>query len=57
MDDAKRLQIYAKAEQILYDDAAAVWGYSVQNLYGLSNRVEWKARPDELVPYEEMKLV
>lgn len=56
LDEAKRLKLFQQAERILYDDAVAIWGYSVQSIFGLSERLTWTPRTDELVLYEEMTL-
>lgn len=47
MDEAKRLALYHKASAILVEDAALVPLYQQEDIYGVSNRLNWKARPDE----------
>jgi hypothetical protein len=46
--------MYWEAEQMLYDDAVAIWGYAIQLIYGMSNRLQWEPRRDELVLYKDM---
>ncbi len=57
LDTAKREQMYWEAEQMVYDDAVAIWGYAVQLLQGLSRNIEWTPRPDELILYKDMRIV
>lgn len=54
LDVDKREQMYWDAEQMLYDDAVAIWGYAIQLIYGMSKRLEWEPRRDELVLYKDM---
>jgi peptide/nickel transport system substrate-binding protein len=54
LDQDKREKMYWEAEQMLYDDAVAIWGYAIQLIYGMSNRLQWEPRRDELVLYKDM---
>ena len=54
LDESKREQMYWDAEKMLYDDAVAIWGYAIQLMFGLSKRMNWEPRRDELVLYKEM---
>jgi peptide/nickel transport system substrate-binding protein len=56
LDPDKREKLYWRAEQIIYDDAVAIWGYAVQLIFGMSKQLQWEPRVDELVLYKEMKL-
>jgi peptide/nickel transport system substrate-binding protein len=47
MDETKRLGLYHKAAEIIVEDAGWVFLYQQEDIYGASNRLDWKARPDE----------
>ncbi|MFC1492066.1 ABC transporter substrate-binding protein [Nitrospinota bacterium] len=57
-DRAKRKRLYLKAQEIIVDrEAAHVFLYYPQDLYGVSRRVKFKARPDESVYiYDDVEL-
>ncbi len=51
-DEAKRLDLYKQAQHIVYEDAPNVFLYELEDIYGVSSRVEWTPRSDEMVwPY------
>jgi peptide/nickel transport system substrate-binding protein len=54
LDRDKREKMYWEAERMIYDDAVAIWGYAIQLMFGLSERVNWEPRQDELVLYKDM---
>src|SRR5207247_5222220 len=41
LDPNKRLDFYKKAQQILYDDAAALFMWTLTDIYGVDNWVVW----------------
>ncbi|MCI0529241.1 MAG: hypothetical protein L0Y56_17530, partial [Nitrospira sp.] len=47
IDETKRLGLYHKAAEIVVEDAAWVFLYQQNDIYGASHRLNWKARPDE----------
>ncbi len=47
MDKAKRQKIYSQAAKLVNEDAAWAYGYQQVDIYGVSERVNWKPRPDE----------
>lgn len=47
IDETKRLGLYHKAAEIVVEDAAWVFLYQQNDIYGVSHRLNWKARPDE----------
>lgn len=55
LDTAKRQSLYAQAQQILYDDAGALFMYQLVDIFGVDNWVKWDARHDEMVWAWEMK--
>ncbi len=54
LDPNKRLDFYKKAQQILYDDAAALFMWTLTDIYGVDNWVVWEPRKDEMVWAHEM---
>jgi peptide/nickel transport system substrate-binding protein len=55
-DMAKREEMYHKAIQIAYDEAAIVPLLNLANVYGLSERLQWKPRRDGKILAYEMSL-
>ena len=55
-DVAKREEMYHKAIQIAYDEAAIVPLLNLANVYGLSERLQWKPRRDGKILAYEMSL-
>ncbi|HYU19095.1 MAG TPA: ABC transporter substrate-binding protein [Chloroflexota bacterium] len=54
LDEKKRLDLYKKAQQILYDDAAGLFMYTLTDIYGVDNWVLWEPRKDEMIWAHEM---
>jgi peptide/nickel transport system substrate-binding protein len=54
IDVAKRRGIYARVQRNLWDMTPAIFGMQVEDMYGVSNRVNWKPRPDEMIWAKEM---
>jgi peptide/nickel transport system substrate-binding protein len=53
LDQERRLQLYRQAQQIILDEAPYIFLYQLKDLYGVSKRVIWQPRPDEMIwPYE-----
>src|SRR5213593_4026112 len=48
LDQKKRADIYVKAQKVLYDDAAYLFKWGLRGVWGISNRVEYQAPPDEV---------
>jgi peptide/nickel transport system substrate-binding protein len=48
LDQKKRTEIYAKAQRLLFDDAGYLFKWSLRGVWGISNRVEYQAPPDEV---------
>lgn len=46
---ATRLRLYKMAQRILYHDAANLFLYQLVDIYGVSTRITWKPRADEMV--------
>jgi len=47
MDKQKRQEIYSDALKIIHEDVPLAWCYQQVDIYGVNERVNWKARPDE----------
>ncbi len=52
--EKKRLDLYKKAQQILFDDGAALFQYTLTDIYGVDNWVNWEPRKDEMMWAYEM---
>ncbi|HYB43873.1 MAG TPA: ABC transporter substrate-binding protein [Candidatus Methylomirabilis sp.] len=48
LDQKKRTEVYAKAQRLLFDDAAYVYKWGLRGVWGLSNRINYEAPPDEV---------
>src|SRR5438309_7685829 len=48
LDQKKRADIYVKAQKLIYDDAAYLFKWGLRGVWGISNRVEYQAPPDEV---------
>jgi peptide/nickel transport system substrate-binding protein len=48
LDQKKRAEIYAKAQQLLFDDAAYVFKWGLHGVWGISSRVNYEAPRDEI---------
>jgi peptide/nickel transport system substrate-binding protein len=47
MDPKKRLKIYSDAAKVFKDEVPWAWVYQQVDIYGVSDRLNWKARTDE----------
>jgi peptide/nickel transport system substrate-binding protein len=56
MDEKKRLEQYHRINRLWLEDAPAMPLYQQVDLYGVSKRVGWKARGDEVIRAYEMSL-
>jgi peptide/nickel transport system substrate-binding protein len=54
MDDTKRRTLYSRAQRMIWVMSPAVFGMQVEDMYGVSNRVNWKPRADEMIWAKEM---
>ena len=55
-DMKKRIALMQQAGRILMDDAPMVPLYTLAEIYGVANNVEWKATPGERILAAEMKI-
>jgi peptide/nickel transport system substrate-binding protein len=56
LDDGKRKELYGKVQRLMQDDCPALFMHALEDVYGVSTRVEWKPRSDEMVRHYEMTL-
>lgn len=56
IDEKKRLADYQEAVKIINEDAAWLFLHQQRDIYGVSKRLDWEARPDELLWMYEAKL-
>jgi peptide/nickel transport system substrate-binding protein len=54
LDPEARAAIYEEAVQIAYDEALFVWLVNNQDIYGLSENIEWQPRVDAKLLVSEM---
>jgi peptide/nickel transport system substrate-binding protein len=55
LDADKRQADYNKAQQIMYDQAPALFMYQLHDIYGVNSQVDWQVRSDEMIWFKEMK--
>ncbi len=48
LDEATRKEVYSKAQLLLREEAAVLFMFSVTSVWGVSNRIDWQARADEV---------
>ena len=48
LDDAKRKELYAKAQQIVRNEAPMIFGWGWHQLWGVSTAVKWSPDADEI---------
>jgi peptide/nickel transport system substrate-binding protein len=55
LDEEKRKALYSQLQKMIWEGSLAIFGMQVVDMYGVSNRVDWKPRPDEMIWAKEMK--
>jgi peptide/nickel transport system substrate-binding protein len=55
LDEARRKTIYSQIQKMMWENPYSIPGMQVVDMYGVSNRVSWKPRPDEMIWAKEMK--
>jgi peptide/nickel transport system substrate-binding protein len=55
LDVEARKELYAQAQQIMYDDGAALFMYQLVDMFGVDNWVKWEPRHDEMMWAHEME--
>jgi peptide/nickel transport system substrate-binding protein len=51
LDPDERMEIYSKAQRIIRDEAPMIFMWGFHSVWGVSNKVEWSPRPDEIDMY------
>lgn len=54
LDPDTRLELYAQAQQFMYEDGAALFMYQLVDIFGIDNWVVWEPRHDEMMWAHEM---
>jgi peptide/nickel transport system substrate-binding protein len=55
LDEEARMDLYAQAQRMFYDDGAALFMYHLVDIFGVDNWVDWEPRHDEFMWAHEMK--
>ena len=53
-DMAKRASMYHEAVKTAYDNAYFTWLLNIEDIYGVSNKINWAARVDAKILVKEM---
>jgi peptide/nickel transport system substrate-binding protein len=56
VDESKRCQLYTEAQQVVMDDPPSIFGYAIEDAYGVSKRIQWQARSDEMIWHKGMSV-
>jgi peptide/nickel transport system substrate-binding protein len=48
LDSKRRMEIYAKAQKLINDDAAYLFKWGLRGVWGVSNRIDYEAPRDEV---------
>jgi peptide/nickel transport system substrate-binding protein len=48
LDPKRRMEIYAKAQKLIHDDAAYLFKWGLRGVWGISNRINYEAPRDEV---------
>ena len=48
LDETKRKEAYSKAQKLLRDEAAILFCWSATSVWGVSKRIDWTGRADEI---------
>ena len=55
-DMAKRASMYHEAVKLAHDQAYFTWLLNIEDIYGVSDKIDWAARVDAKILVKEMKL-
>jgi peptide/nickel transport system substrate-binding protein len=56
-DVEKRASLYHQAVQRAFDQAYFVWLLNIEDIYGMSKRLDWAARVDAKMLVKEMRVI
>ncbi len=54
LDEQKRKALYSQLQKMIWEYNLAIFGMQVVDMYGVSSRVSWTPRPDEMIWAKEM---
>jgi len=55
LDTAKRIQVLQEFENYVFTEHVPwIWLWHQQDIYGASNTIDWKARSDELMSFDQV---
>jgi peptide/nickel transport system substrate-binding protein len=55
LDEQRRKALYSQVQKMMWENPFSIPGMQVVDMYGVSSRVAWKPRPDEMIWAKEMK--
>jgi peptide/nickel transport system substrate-binding protein len=54
LDVDRRGQLYGQAQQLIFDQAPALFMYQLHDIYGVNTQLNWQVRSDEMIWFKEM---
>jgi peptide/nickel transport system substrate-binding protein len=48
LDTKRRMELYARAQKLIHEDAAYIYKWGLRGVWGISNRIEYEAPRDEI---------
>ncbi|MFN8526245.1 MAG: ABC transporter substrate-binding protein [Chloroflexota bacterium] len=48
LDEAKRKEVYSKAQKMLRDEAVVLFCWSATSVWGVNSKIDWQGRADEI---------
>ena len=54
VDETARCALYDQAQEIILEEAPGIFGYAIEDIFGISNRMNWDARSDEMIWFKDM---
>jgi peptide/nickel transport system substrate-binding protein len=51
IDNDQRMELYSQAQQIIRDEAPAIFMWGLHTVWGVNNEVDWSPAPDEIDRY------
>jgi len=57
LDDEKRQELLFEAQEIAYEACPWIWLWRQYDFYGVSDRLDWSPRSDELVDFRDASLI
>jgi peptide/nickel transport system substrate-binding protein len=54
MDIKRRKELFGRIQRLVHDDSPAVFMHALEDVFGVSTRIQWKPRSDEMVFHSQM---